>query len=138
MVGGFKKVIFLTLGWLCILLGLIGVFLPLLPTTPFALLAAYFFSKSSKKLHSWLLRQKRLGPLIYAWEKDGVIPKNAKILATIMMTSLFSYTLIFVKVSIWIKCIVSTIGVAVLFFIWTRPSEKRNITAESGHHDSLK
>lgn len=123
IVKGTQKVVFLTLGWLSLLLGIIGIFLPVLPTTPFALLAAYFFSKSSERLHQWLLRQKHLGPLIKNWENYGVIRPRAKILATVTMALLFSYTTLFVPVSVYIKILVNAIGVSVLIFIWTRPSE---------------
>jgi uncharacterized membrane protein YbaN (DUF454 family) len=123
VVSGTKRLIFLMLGWLCLILGFIGIFLPVLPTTPFALLAAYFFSKSSEKLHSWLLNQKHLGPLIRNWEKYGVIRMKAKILATITMVLLFTYTTLFVPVRYEIKILVNFIGVLVLTFIWTRPSE---------------
>jgi hypothetical protein len=120
---GTQKVVFLILGWLCLLLGILGIFLPVLPTTPFALLAAYFFSKSSKNLHAWLLRQKHLGPLIQNWERHGVIRPRAKVLATVTMVVLFSYTNLFVPVSIFIKILINSIAVGVLIFIWTRPSE---------------
>ena len=120
---GTQKVVFIILGWLCLLLGILGIFLPVLPTTPFALLAAYFFSKSSEKLHAWLLRQKHLGPLIQNWESYGVIRPRAKVLATVTMVVLFSYTNLFVPVSIFIKILINSIAVGVLIFIWTRPSE---------------
>jgi uncharacterized membrane protein YbaN (DUF454 family) len=115
--------LFLSLGLISVTLGIIGIFLPILPTTPFAILAAYFFSKSSVRLHTWLLNQKTLGPVIRDWEANGVIRFKAKVLATAMMTVLFSYTLVFVKVSLLIKGIVAFIGLSVLTFIWTRPSQ---------------
>lgn len=118
-----SKSLFLALGLISLSLGIIGIFLPILPTTPFAILAAYFFSKSSVRLHTWLLNQKTLGPVIRDWEANGVIRLKAKVLATAMMTVLFSYTLVFVKVSLIIKGIVSLIGISVLTFIWTRPSQ---------------
>lgn len=123
MATGIKKIVFLFLGWLSLFLGVIGIFLPILPTTPFALLAAYFFSKSSERLHEWLISQRTLGPMIVTWQRYGVIRPRAKWLATILMTLLFSYTLIFVQVTLWIKLIVATTGVSVLTFIWTRPSQ---------------
>lgn len=122
MATGIKKIVFLFLGWLSLVLGFIGIFLPILPTTPFALLAAYFFSKSSERLHEWLISQKTMGPMIVTWQRHGVIRPRAKWLATILMTLLFSYTLIFVKVALWIKLIVAATGLSVLTFIWTRPS----------------
>ncbi len=123
MVKGSKRIILLCLGFLCLILGFVGIFLPLLPTTPFALLAAYFFSKSSKNLHQWLLNQKHLGPLIKDWEAHGIIGLKAKWLATVMIVPLFSYSLYFVPVPMWIKAIVSLSGVCILTFIWTRPHE---------------
>ena len=113
--------LFLTLGWVCLLLGLIGIFLPLLPTTPFALLAAYFFSGSSQRMHNWLLQQKTLGPLLREWEAHGIIPLKAKWMATLAIVCLFSSTLIFVKVVPVIKIVVACIGFFILGFIWTRP-----------------
>lgn len=121
MLKGPQRILFLCLGVLSLVLGVIGIFLPILPTTPFALLAAYFFSKSSKKLHHWLINQRTLGPLILDWERYGAINRGAKVLATVMIVILFSYTLIFVPVALWIKVIVSTTGVGILTFIWTRP-----------------
>ena len=118
-----KKIIFLILGWLCLALGVLGIFLPVLPTTPFALLAAYFFSKSSERLHLWLLRQRHLGPLIKNWENHGVIRPRAKVLATVTMVVLFTYTNLFVPVSLAIKLFINAIAVGVLVFIWTRPSQ---------------
>lgn len=125
MIDQSKKTLFFILGWISISLGVLGVFLPILPTTPFAILAAYLFSKSSEKYHQWLLNQKIFGPMIKQWEEHGVISLRAKILATVMMTLLFGYTLIFVPVNIIIKCIVTAIGLAVMWFIWSRPGEAR-------------
>lgn len=117
--------IYFVCGWLCIVLGTAGIFLPILPTTPFAILAAWCFSRSSERWHQWLLNHKIFGPTIRDWERDGVINMRAKILATTMIVILFSYTLIFVNVNLVIKSIVSSIGIGVLIFIWTRPSHAR-------------
>jgi uncharacterized protein len=110
------------LGLFFVLLAFIGVFLPLLPTTPFALLAAYFFARSSPKAHAWLLKAPWLGDVILQWQKHRAIRPRAKISATVMIVSLFSYTLLFVQVPIPVKIVVSAIGIAVLSFIWTRKS----------------
>jgi len=116
------KALWIFLGILCLIAGFIGVFLPLLPTTPFALLAAFCFSKGSDTLYEWLLSSKLFGPLIKDWEAYGVIRLPVKRLSTGMIFLLFGYTLIFVKVALWIKAIVSLSGILVLAFIWTRPS----------------
>jgi uncharacterized membrane protein YbaN (DUF454 family) len=116
------KVLWIFLGIICLILGFIGVFLPLLPTTPFALLAAFCFSKGSDELHQWLLNTKMFGPLIRDWEDYGVIRLRYKKLSSIMIAFLFGYTLIFVKVILWIKLVVMLSGLLVLWFIWSRPS----------------
>lgn len=121
-----KRMLFFIGGWSAIVLGVAGIFLPILPTTPFAILAAWCFSNSSERWHQWLLNHKIFGPTIRDWERDGVINLRAKITATSMMILLFGYTLIFVEVHLIIKSIVSAIGLSVLVFIWTRPSVAKN------------
>ncbi len=114
--------LFVALGCLSLALGFVGIFLPLLPTTPFVLLAAYFFSRSSERLHAWLLGHRLFGPLIRDWEAHGVIRLRAKRLATALIVPLFGYTLVFVRVAPGVKAVVGLTGVAVLVFLWTRPS----------------
>ena len=72
-------------GWLCVGLGAAGVFLPLLPTTPFMLLAAFCFARSSPRFHDWLLGHKRFGPLILNWQRHGSISRRAKASALLAM-----------------------------------------------------
>lgn len=119
-----SKYMFLLLGWVSLGLGVIGILLPLLPTTPFVILAAYFFNRGSDKIHLWLLNTKYFGLMIKDWEQSKVIRLKAKIFATATIIPLFAYSLIFVKVFIWIKVIVALIGLGVLIFIWSRPSKK--------------
>ena len=108
-------------GWISLALGTLGILLPLLPTTPFVLLAAYCFSKSSHRLHHWLTHQPQLGPMIQDWEQYGSISKRAKVTATVAMVILFSITLAMLTIGIILK--VTLIGIAggVLAYIWTRP-----------------
>ncbi len=126
MLKGPKKVIFLILGLVTTILAIVGIFLPLLPTTPFLLLSAYFFSNSSQKLHNWLLEHRVFGPIIKDWNRYGVIRLRAKIISTILIIALFSYTLLFVKVNLYIKILITLIGLSVLIFINSRPSEPQD------------
>ena len=66
------------LGLFCVGLALIGVFLPLLPTVPFLLLASFFFARSSERLHSWILSHPTFGPMIDDWNSRGAIRPRAK------------------------------------------------------------
>lgn len=79
--GSAARALYLGAGLLFVALGAIGAALPLLPTVPFLLLAAFCFARSSERLHRWLLEHPRLGPPIGAWQRHGVISPRAKVLA---------------------------------------------------------
>lgn len=72
-------------GLVALALGILGIPLPILPTTPFVLLAAFCFSKGSPRLRHWLVTHRRFGPSIAAWEANGAIPRRAKHLAATLM-----------------------------------------------------
>jgi uncharacterized membrane protein YbaN (DUF454 family) len=118
-----KKSTYFTLGFLFLILAFIGAFLPLLPTTPFALLSAYFFSHSSERLHRWLLSLPILGPLIKNWEQHRIISLKAKINATFVMVCFSAWTCyrFWTQPIIWISFL--AIMSLVLCFIWTRKSK---------------
>lgn len=117
------RLIYFILGWISLILGFIGIFLPLLPTTPFLLLTAFLWARSSKRWYHWLMTQKTFGPIIRDWESRGVIRKKAKVLATVLMLPLYLYALFTNYVPIYGKITMLLIGSTVLIFIWTRPSE---------------
>ena len=115
--------LYLLSGGLCVLLGLIGVILPLVPTTPFLLVAAFCFSRSSERLHQALLDNRYFGQYIREWERGGVIPFKVKLLATGMMLLMVSYPLLFQTFHIGLKATVIIIIVIAMLYIWSRPSE---------------
>ncbi|MGN6827170.1 YbaN family protein [Paucibacter sp. M5-1] len=79
------RALWLLAGGVCLLLGIVGIFLPLLPTTPFVLLAAFCFSRGSRRCEDWLLNHPRLGPVVRDWRATRAIPLRAKQFATAMM-----------------------------------------------------
>lgn len=79
-----------SLGLVALALGLIGIVLPLLPTTPFVLLAAFAFSKGSPRLHAAIERHPRFGPILAEWRARGAIAPRHKALAVGMMTATFA------------------------------------------------
>lgn len=87
------RTLWLILGLSFLALGLLGIVLPVLPTTPFLLLAAAAFAKSSPRLHRWLLDHPSLGPPIRNWEEHGAISIGAKRLALTTMAVVFSLSL---------------------------------------------
>ena len=117
-----KNIITLLLGHIFLMLGILGAFLPVLPTTPFILLAAYLYSKSSPKLHNWLINHKYLGPSLRDWQERGVIGMKAKIIATIMIVLVIVFRILTLTINFYIRALASFILICVLIFIWTRPS----------------
>ncbi|WP_018692158.1 YbaN family protein [Algicola sagamiensis] len=118
------RVFYFISGWISLGLGFIGIFLPLLPTTPFVLLAAVCFSRSSERVHEWLLAHRLFGPIIIDWQRYGVIKRKTKMLSTSTMVLFISYPMIWGTFSIYIKLVIIMIMVGVTWFIWTRPSER--------------
>ncbi len=115
----------LALGWVAVGLGVFGVFVPGLPTTPFLLIALWAFSKTSKRFHDWLYNHPRLGPPLRDWRQHGVIPVWAKILAIATM-SISLLWIIFGIAEDWVlPAVVAACLVPPAIFILTRPSQPR-------------
>lgn len=114
------RVLWLVLGLVSVGLAMIGVALPLLPTVPFLLLAAFFFARSSERLHHWLLTHPRMGPPIEDWQTRGAIGRQAKWIATASMIAAFVLSLgMGVRPTILVIQALTLCAVAV--FIWSRP-----------------
>jgi hypothetical protein len=123
--GHWTRALFLALGLLFLALAVLGVFLPLLPTTPFLLVAAGCFARSSERLHGWMLRHARFGPLLRNWASHGAISPSTKRTATvaILLSIALSFTL--TRMSLLSKGVVLGVLAGVLGFIWTRPPGER-------------
>lgn len=115
------RALWLLAGWISLILGLIGIVLPLLPTTPFILLAAFCFQRGSDRLHRWLVNHPRFGPLIADWRERGAISRKAKRNAMIALVAVFGISLL-LDVAPYILLIQAIALSAVAAFILTRPS----------------
>ncbi len=100
------------LGFLCVGFAVLGIFLPVLPTTPWLLLAAWLFYKGNPKMRIWLLNNKYLGPYIDNYIKYRAIPLKSKIISISMLwiTILFS---VYIVNPIWLKILLLCIAVGV-------------------------
>jgi uncharacterized membrane protein YbaN (DUF454 family) len=98
----------------------IGAFLPLLPTTPFLLVAAACFAKSSPRLYNMLLANKVFGPMIYHWQQSGCIPKRAKMLALSSMVVAVLWSG-YILPTVWLKVLVVALVVWPFVFLWRLP-----------------
>jgi|EndMetStandDraft_9_1072997.scaffolds.fasta_scaffold38388_1 uncharacterized membrane protein YbaN (DUF454 family) len=111
----------LMLGFAATGCGIIGAVLPLIPTTPFLLVAAYAFAKSSPRFHGWLINHRRFGPLILNWQRNGSIDPTSKRLALLMMgAALLSSWLL--GLSAGILAVQAMVLACSALFILTRPS----------------
>lgn len=118
------RALLMVAGWLCVALGLAGVFLPLLPTTPFLLLAAACFARSSPRFHEWLLANRTFGPLIHEWEKNRTIPRKTKRIAIAMMAVTLGASIVFVVQALWLKLLLAGLGVALALWMASIPSAR--------------
>lgn len=109
------------LGLLCVGLAVIGIVLPLLPTVPFLLLAAFFFARSSSRLHHWLVSHPTFGPLIYDWQSSRAIRPPAKRAATVSVAAVFGLSVVLAAPT-YILIIQAIVLSCVMIFIWTRPN----------------
>lgn len=128
-----KKILYLISGHLCLLLGVIGAFLPIVPTTPFLLLAAFCYSKSSTRLHLWIIQHKYLGPPLRDWQERGVIGIHAKILSSVMILLVLILRFPKLEVALPIKLVATSVLIGVLIFIWSRPDgreKKENVVKD--------
>lgn len=93
--------LWISIGLLFLLLAIIGVVLPLLPTTPFVILAAACFARSSPRLHGWLLNSEVFGPALRDWETNKCVSQRVKIIAIVMMTVIGGTSILFFVPAGW-------------------------------------
>ncbi len=108
------------MGHTSLAVGFVGIFVPLLPTTPFVLLAAVCYSRGSERFHTWLLEHERFGPMIRAWREHRAIGVRAKIAAVTAVVLSITYSVIRLDMP-W-NVVALLVGAAVLTFILSRPS----------------
>ncbi|KGN82720.1 membrane protein [Porphyromonadaceae bacterium COT-184 OH4590] len=112
-----RKRLLIVLGFIFLGLGILGIFLPLLPTTPFLLLTAWMFAKSSEVLYQKLLNNKYLGNYIKEFREDRSIPLKTKIIAISLIWLTIGYSIIFLIKIIWVKVVLLIIAVGVTIHI---------------------
>ena len=114
-----KKYIYISLGILCVLLGAVGVVTPVLPTTPFLLLAAFLFSRSSEKLHNLLLKNRIFGKYLSNYFNNVPVPLKEKLISISFLWAGLGITFYFANLSKTVTVILIVIGVSVSFHIAT-------------------
>lgn len=124
MIPADMRVFYLCLGWLMVATGIVGAFLPVLPTTPFLLIALWCFSKSSPKLEAWLLSHPKFGEPLRNWRENGAIPRRAKIAAVSLMTMSYAIFWFGTEPPPLRASIVAAVMIGAALFVTTRPEHR--------------
>lgn len=111
---------YLGVGSVALLLGVVGIFLPLLPTTPFILLAAACFARGSEHLHNWLLAHRIAGPIIRDWQEHRSMPRRVKPWAFLMIALSFGVSMAMME-SPWHRVMLASVAVILAVFLWRVP-----------------
>jgi len=115
-----QRYILIVLGWLAVVLATLGVVLPLLPTTPFLLLAAWCFARSSPRFHYWLLHRSVFGRYLRHWQQHRAMPPGAKGRAILFFLMTFGVSLWMVKF-LWVGLLLLVILCVLLVFMIRLP-----------------
>ena len=107
------KILYIVLGTITLVLGIIGIFLPLLPTTPFLLLSAALYFRSSSRLYEWLLSHKYLGPYIRNFREHKAIPLRAKVVSVSLVWTTLLYCSLLVVSQWWLKILLILLAIAI-------------------------
>ena len=126
------RIMYIVLGSIFLGLGILGVFLPVLPTTPFLLLTAGCYARGSVRFYNWLMNNRFFGSYIRDWRDNKGIPLHAKILAVSMITITIGITAIFF-VPLWpVKILLVGIGASVSIYIIRKPTKPSDNTGSMG------
>ena len=115
------RLLLIIVGWLSVILGVIGIFLPILPTTPFLLLAAACFVRTSPKFYQWLVGHPKLGKYLAYYLEGKGIPLKAKVYTLVLMTISMSTTAYLVPVTA-VRILLPLVGVLVALYIVRQPT----------------
>jgi uncharacterized membrane protein YbaN (DUF454 family) len=114
------RLFWLTVGLTALALAAVGVLLPLVPTTPLVILAAFCFMKSSQRLHDWLVSHRVFGPMIVDWREYGAISRSAKRMAIASMGAIFALSVV-LQAPVWVLAVQAPVLAACMWYVGSRP-----------------
>ncbi len=104
-----------------VVIGIVGIFVPLLPTTGPLILAAWCFARSSKRAEAWLVNHALFGPPIVAWRQNGAIARKHKLMSLAGMSVGLVVFVVTARPALWLGLLVAATLVGCAVFVWTRP-----------------
>jgi uncharacterized membrane protein YbaN (DUF454 family) len=116
------RALLLCAGFVALALGVAGIFLPLLPTTPLVLLAAACFARSHRSFHDWLLAHRLFGPMIHEWQAHRSIPYRTKVVAIVTMSLTLATSIVFFVRPAWLQAALAVVGIGLALWLWRIPS----------------
>ncbi len=120
-----RNLILITIGTLSLVLGVIGVFVPLLPTTPFLLLSAALYARSSTRFYNWLINNKWLGRYIRDYREGRGIPLAAKIVSITLLWITIGYAVFYLIDPVWLRVLFLLIALTVSIHLLFLPTRKK-------------
>jgi uncharacterized membrane protein YbaN (DUF454 family) len=118
----FRSLLYVAGGWACLALAMLGVVLPLLPTTPFVLLASWCFYRGSPRIHAWLHRSRTFGPTLDDWHHYHGIRRSLKHRAVLMVLAVVVLSMLYNSLPWWLRYLTVGLVACGLYVIWTVPT----------------
>ncbi len=115
------RALLVTVGTLSLVLGVVGIVVPILPTTPFLLVAAACYARSSTRLYAWLLGQPSLGRIIAEWRRSRSLPPGVKARALLVVASTFAVSIVVVD-GLALRIVLLAVGLVLALFLWRVPA----------------
>jgi uncharacterized protein len=126
------RVVLLVAGTLCVLLAIAGIVLPVLPTTPFLLLAAACYARASTRFYNALLNNRLFGPTVLEWQQHRSIPRRTKLFAIVLMSATLGASIVFAVDDNRIRAALAVLGVALAIYMYRIPSRDASGSPSDG------
>jgi hypothetical protein len=130
-----KRNLLITAGFACLLLGALGIFIPVLPTTPFLLLAAGLFMRSSSRLYQWITHHRIFGTFIRNYRRFHAVPLRTKVTALVLLWLTIGYSIIWVADAWWLRGLLFLVAAAVSAHILRMKTLTPSMLAESAANE---
>lgn len=131
-----KRNLLIAAGFACLLLGALGIFIPVLPTTPFLLLAAGLFMRSSSRLYLWITHHRVFGTFIRNYRRFHAVPMRSKVFAVVLLWLMIGYSIIWVTQAWWLRVLLFLVAAAVSVHILRMKTLTAAMQAEIAPHET--